>query len=130
MNKVSFLGRGRLLAALAVTVLFGLLSRLRPVGWYPYDKSLGDVLYAAAVYLVLALAGLRASWAAPLALGLCLAVELFQLTGVPGRFDHILILRWLLGTTFTWHDVGCYVVGVGLIASLDLWLLRPVRARQ
>jgi hypothetical protein len=31
---------GRLLAALAVTIALGLLSRLQPVGWYPYDKSL------------------------------------------------------------------------------------------
>ncbi len=45
----------RLLTALAVTVVLGILSRSRPIGWYPYDKSLGDLLYAVAAYLVLAL---------------------------------------------------------------------------
>ena len=45
----------RLLAALGVTVALGLLSRLRPLGWFVYDKSLGDALYAIAAYLVLAL---------------------------------------------------------------------------
>ena len=34
----------RLLAALVLTVALGLLSRLAPIGWPVYDKSLGDAL--------------------------------------------------------------------------------------
>src|SRR5262249_22173941 len=119
----------RLLAALAVTVALGLLSRLYPVGWWPYDKSLGDVLYAVAAYLTLALLlyRKRPALVAPLALALCLAVEGFQATGIPARYDDLLIVRWLLGTTFSWHDVACYVVGVAGIAGLDTLLLRPGR---
>ena len=121
----------RLLAALTATVALGLLSRLRPIGWWPYDKSLGDVLYAVAAYLVLALLLYRRPPAlvAPLALGACLAVECFQATGVPARYAHVLAVRWLLGTTFSWHDVACYVVGVALVLGGDVLVLRPARGR-
>src|SRR5206468_12627378 len=44
----------RLLLALAATVVLGLASRLYPVGWFLYDRVIGEVLYAVAAYLVLA----------------------------------------------------------------------------
>jgi hypothetical protein len=117
----------RLLTALAVVVALGLLSRLCPLGWPVYDKSLRDALYAAAAYLALALALPR--WrpvpVAALALAFCLAVECFQATGIPARYAHIVPVRWLLGTTFSWHDVVCYCVGVVGIFGLDVLLLRP-----
>jgi len=118
---------GRLLVALIATVALGLLSRLRPLGWSFYDKSLGDVLYAVAVYLVLALVLYRRSLCliAPLALVLCLAVESFQATGIPARYAHLPAVRWLLGTRFSWHDVACYCVGTALVATADVLLLRP-----
>src|SRR4051812_37139686 len=118
----------RLLAALAVTVGLGLASRLCPVGWAAWDHSLGGVLYAVAAYLALALL-LRWPPArlAPLALGCCLAIEAFQATGVPARFGHLGVVRWLIGTTFSWHDVACYAVGVVVVTGLDLLLLRPAR---
>jgi hypothetical protein len=124
--------RFRLLLALAAVVALGLLSRLRPIGWSLYDKSLGDVLYAIAAYLVLALLlyRWRPSWVATLALALCLAVESFQATGVPARYAHITAVRWLLGTTFSWHDVGCYVIGVAVITVLDGLVLRPYQRRE
>ncbi len=69
--------RLRCLAALAVVVALGVVSRVAPLGWWLYDKSLGDVLYAAAAYLGLAL--LFPRWrVAPLAAvasAWCLAVE-------------------------------------------------------
>jgi hypothetical protein len=119
----------RLFVALAVTLALGLASRLRPIGWAVYDKSLGDVLYAAAAYLALALLLYRRPPAlvAALALALCLAVESFQATGIPARYDHLLVVRWLLGTTFAWHDVACYVVGVAALFGADVLLLRPGR---
>jgi hypothetical protein len=117
----------RLLIALMVTIVLGLLSRLHPLGWPWYDKSLGDVLYAAAVYLLLALLlyRRRSLLVASLALCLCLAIESFQATGLPAQYANVLVVRWLLGTTFSWHDVGCYVLGVVAIASLDALFLRP-----
>ena len=119
----------RLLIALGLTVALGLLSRLWPLGWPPWDKSLGDVLYAVAAYLILALLLHRRppKLVAPLALGLCLAVEGFQATGIPARHADSVVVRWLLGTTFAWHDVACYLVGVVAIFGLDVLLLRPGR---
>src|SRR5262245_58799256 len=113
----------RVVAALAVTIALGLLSRLCPIGWPVYDKSLRDALYAAAAYL--ALPRRRPALVAALALACCLAVEFFQATGVPARYAHIVPVRWLLGMTLSWHDVACYGVGVAGIFGLDVLLLRP-----
>ncbi len=117
----------RILAALAVTVVLGILSRSRPIGWYPYDKSLGDLLYAVAAYLVLALLLPRRSPTSitALALGLCLAVEVFKLTGIPEQLSHWGIVRWVLGSTFSWHNLACYGLGIAGIWGLDRSLLRP-----
>jgi hypothetical protein len=122
----------RLLTALALTVALGLLSRLRPVGWFVYDKSLGDVLYAVAAYLVLALLFFRrpaGSVGLP-ALALCLAIEFFQATGIPARYARFVLVRWLVGTTFSWHDLACYGVGVAVVLTLDVLILRPDRRKQ
>lgn len=43
------------------------------------------------------------------AFGICLALEAFQLTGLPARAPRLAQLA--LGTTFAWHDVACYLVG-------------------
>jgi hypothetical protein len=122
----------RLVLALVAVVALGLLSRLRPIGSFVYDKSLGDILYAAAAYLVLALLlpRWRPSWVALLALVLCLGVEAFQATGIPARYAHIVVVRWLLGTTFSWHDVGCYFIGVPVVTVADALVLRPRRSRE
>ena len=73
------------LAALALTIAAGLSSRAWPLGWYFWDKSLGDALYAVAVHLVLRLLfpGLRVVTAAGAAVGFCLAIEAFKFTGLP-----------------------------------------------
>jgi hypothetical protein len=120
----------RLTAALAVTVALGLVSRLRPIGIYLYDKSLGDALYAVAAYLALALARPRMApvKVALLSLAFCLGIELFQLTGIPARVAHVTPLRWLLGTHFSLHDAACYPLGIALILALDLAWHGPTRS--
>jgi hypothetical protein len=116
----------RILIALTVTVALGLASRLYPAGWYFYDKSLGDVLYAVAAYLVLVVILRGKPWIMALAaLVICLAVEVFKFTGIPLQYSHILIVRWLLGTTFSWHNIACYAAGIGVVALLDWLVLRP-----
>src|SRR5262245_21715840 len=111
----------RLLSALAVTVLLGLTSRLYPVGWYLYDRALGEVLYAVAAYLALALflIGKPAWLIAALAFACCLAVELFKLTGIPAEYQRVLLVRWFLGMTFLWLNLGYYLIGVVVIAFAD-----------
>jgi hypothetical protein len=117
----------RPLVALLLTVALGLLSRLRPIGLPIYDKSLGDALYAVAAYLTLALIlpRRRPLVLASLALAGCLAVEAFQATGIPARYDQLVIVRWLIGTEFSWHDVACYFVGIAVIVTVDVLVLRP-----
>src|SRR4051812_45258106 len=108
----------RLLIALALTIALGLVSRLYPLGWVVWDKSLGDVLYAVAAYLALALVSRwSAALVAPLALGWCLAVEFFQATGIPACHADVGLVRWLIGTDFSWHDVVCYIIGMAVVAG-------------
>ena len=54
-----------------------------------------------------------------LAFGCCLAVELFKLTGIPAEHQHLLLVRWFLGMTFSVVNLGYYFIGVVLIAFAD-----------
>ena len=111
----------RLLLALAATVVLGLASRQYPVGWFLYDRVLGEVLYAVAAYLVLAMLLVRKPplFIAAIAFVCCLAVELFKLTGIPAEYQHVLLGRWFLGMTFYVVNLGYYFIGVVLIAFAD-----------
>jgi hypothetical protein len=111
----------RLLLALAATVVLGLASRLYPVGWFLYDRVLGEVLYAVAAYLALAMLLVRQPpwFLAVLAFVCCLAVELFKLTGLPAAYQHVFLVRWFLGMTFSVVNLGYYFLGVVLIAFAD-----------
>lgn len=125
-NTPPSLRKPQTVIALGLTVILGLLSRLYPLGWYGYDKSLGDVLYAVAVYLVLALLLPRRGprFTAFLALMLCVGVELFKLTGIPAATAHLPLVPWLLGHSFSWHNLACYALGVALVGLIDLSVLR------
>jgi hypothetical protein len=70
----------RLLLALAITVVIGLASRLYPMGWFLWDRIVGEVLYAVAAYLVWAMILFRKSpWLiAAIAFACCLGVEFFK----------------------------------------------------
>ena len=103
--------------ALAVTIALGLGSRRIHLGVHLWDKSLGDALYTVMVYLLAFLARPRTP---PSTLGIVaflvsFAIELFQLTGIPA--DAPRIVQLVLGTTFGWHDVACYVVGAALVSG-------------
>jgi hypothetical protein len=113
--------RLRLARLLVVTLAVGIASRVVHLGARLWDKSVGDALYAVAIYLVVALIVPR--WkprrVAILAFAICLAVELFQLTGIPIALarEHPWV-RWILGGAFGWHDVAWYAVGVAAIALI------------
>ena len=111
----------RLLLALAVTVALGLASRLYPLGWFFWDRVLGEVLYAVAAYLVWAMLLVRKPpWLiAVIAFTSCLAVEFFKLTGIPAENQHVFLVRWFLGMTFSVVNLGYYFLGVVLIAFAD-----------
>ena len=114
-------------AALLLVIALGLASRRFPLGQAWWDKSLGDVLYAAAVYSLLALVRphLGVGRVTVVALAFCVAVELFQLTGLPAQYAYLPPVRWILGTRFAWHDLVCYGIGIALIALLDRLAMRP-----
>ena len=96
----------------------GGLSRLVPIGVHVWDKSLGDAAYATMIYFLVAF--VRPAWrsqrAGAVALGVCVAIECFQRTGIPLRLPRLFQIA--LGTTFAWHDLACYAVGAGLPALL------------
>ena len=115
----------RLLLALAVTVALGLASRLCPVGCFFWDRVLGEVLYGVAAYLALAMLLFRKPLLliAAVAFICCLAVELFKLTGIPAENQHMFLVHWFLGMTFSVVNLGYYFIGVVLIAFAD-WATR------
>ena len=106
-------------AALAVVAVgVGVATRDGPVA-----DTLGGVLYAALVVLLVAFAAPRAGWTrvAGLALALCVGIELAQLTGVPARLVEAWPpLRYVVGTTFNPWDLLAYAAGavvVGWVAT-------------
>ena len=111
----------RLLLAMAVTVALGLASRLYPTGWFLWDRVLGEVLYAVAAYIVWAMIlGRKPPLViAGIAFASCLAVELFKLTGIPAENQHMFLVRWFLGMTFSVVNLGYYLIGVVLSAFAD-----------
>ncbi|GAA2726753.1 DUF2809 domain-containing protein [Cellulomonas aerilata] len=105
-------GRRRLLVSGAVLVAVGLA--VSTAGSGPLADALGDALYAALVWVLLALVLPR--WGAPAvtltAITVCWGIELAQLTGLPAAATAAWApARYVLGTTFTPSDLVAYAVG-------------------
>lgn len=113
--------RPRLALALLATIVLGIVSRKAHLGFAAWDKWVGDALYAVAFYLVIALLfpRIRPLTLALVTFGICFAIELFQLTGIPlalaARWP---LVAWFLGRAFGWEDVISYAVGVAAIGTL------------
>jgi hypothetical protein len=119
----------RIHAAVAVgaTIALGIASRKVHTGFFLWDKSLGDALYAVMIYFFLALARPSSS---PRLLGLAafaisFAIELFQATGIPKQLPRLLQIA--LGVEFAWHDVACYAVGAAAVALAHAIASRKVQ---
>ncbi|WP_249353871.1 DUF2809 domain-containing protein [Microbacterium sp. 2FI] len=82
----------------------------------------GDALYAVAAYIGLVMLAPRARSLVigAIALGWCVAVELFQLTGVPlalgAAFPPAMLV---LGTVFDARDLVVYAVAVVAVCAID-----------
>lgn len=115
------MGRATAIGALLLVVAAGLVTRRFQIGIRLWDHHAGEALYAAMVTLLVILARptLRARTAAAIAMALCTALELFQATGIPARAPRL--IRFVLGATFAWSDLVCYVVGVGVVAVCHAW---------
>ena len=104
----------RVVAAVAVLVVVA--------GLVVGSNLVGDALYAVLVYVLVVGAAPRiaASRAALIAFGICAAIELLQLTGLPAAIvDVVPAARYVLGTTFNAPDLLAYAVGVALAAGAD-----------
>lgn len=101
--------RGALVVLGAIAL--GLFSRKLPLGFFLWDKSLGDALYAVMIFGLVAIVRpqARPRWMGVIAFVICFALELFQLTGIPKTLPRF--LRTAIGDTFAWHDVVCYAAG-------------------
>lgn len=90
----------------------------------------GDALYAAAVYfaIVVVLPRWRSAAVGAAAAAWCVAVELFQLTGLPerwaGEFPPVVLV---LGTVFDARDLVVYVVTIAVVTVSDGLLRRAGR---
>src|SRR4051812_26616588 len=113
--------RTRLLPALAVLLALGLGLGARAFLTGVPAKVLGVAFYATLVYalVVLVRPEVRVSWALALAVGLCFAIELAQLTPGPAYLSarHFL-LRLVFGATFSVWDLVTYVPGALLAAAV------------
>ena len=120
--------RAALGAASAATVALGLAVHFRGEG--AAADPAADALYAVLIYLLVALLRprLHSVLVGALALAFCVAIELFQLTGVPQMLSDITPLaRLVFGTTFVPADLLSYAAGVVVIASIDQAFRRNLR---
>ena len=106
---------------LALTVLLGLAVYAFGPDVAASDIA-GDALYAVAVYLAVVIVVPRAG-VLPIALVAstwCVAVELFQLTGLPlvwgAQFSPVMLA---LGTVFDARDLIVYLVAIVVVVVID-----------
>lgn len=107
----------------AVVVVAGLgVHTLAPAGFV--SDAAGDVLYAVLIHLIVAFLAPRwPSWlSGSVALAWCVAVELFQLTGIPAAWGFPLTL--VFGSGFAATDLVFYAIGVALAAGGDATMRR------
>lgn len=122
--------RRRAALALAAVVVLALGLAIRLVLEGPWTGPAGDVLYAVLVYLVIAFALPHLSPVSVdvVAVAVCVAVELFQLTGLPAAWGQAFPpVRLLLGTTFTAADLPLYALGGAVAAAVDAAVRRLSR---
>lgn len=123
--------RSRVTLAACLVIIFtvGLLSRLDPaLRRIIFSKEFGDTLWATMFYLWFALLW-PSSAIAPLTtatLAITFAIEFLKLV----RLDWLDALRahpfsgMMLGHTFYWHDLLCYILGAGVAVALDRVVFR------
>lgn len=106
-------------------IILGVVSRTIQFNHIILDKYLGDALYAVLFYLIFKLLLPKKKI---LHLSLCLitvlAIEAFQLTGIPLHLRQsgnqlAYYLSIALGTKFSYLDIVAYMVGIVSVACID-----------
>ncbi len=110
-----------------IVIALGVISRILRFENAIFDKYLGDALYAILFYLLISMlvSELRAIRKATIVFMLMMTLELFQLTRIPmalSQNENVLarIAAMLLGTVFSWLDILAYLVGIVIVASVDM----------
>jgi hypothetical protein len=125
------LRRKRYAVFAGATVVAGLLSRAVHTGFYVFDKSFGDALYAVLIYWLFAFVLKTSVLRLALAAGaFCAAIEAFKLTGLPQAWSASIVSRLVFGTTPSLHNLLCYAAGIGLSSWLDFRLRATVPVRH
>lgn len=113
--------RVRLLVDVVLVVVAGLVVFMQARGMW-WGGLVGDALYAALIYLMVALAFPRTKVTviAVVAFTICAAVELFQLTGLPANWaETFWPVRLVLGAGFDPLDLVAYAAGAAAAAGYD-----------
>lgn len=119
--------RHKLIYLCLIVIAFGVISRILRFENAIFDKYLGDALYAILFYLLISMlvSELRVIRKATIVFILMVTLELFQLTRIPmalSQNENVLarIAAMLLGTVFSWLDILAYLVGIVIVASVDM----------
>lgn len=117
------------LAGVILTVFAGLIVHTA-LPDTPATDIAGDALYTAAIYGGIVVVAPRwAPWlVGAIAIGWCVAVELFQLTGLPVRWGEAWApLMLVFGTVFDARDVLIYLLTGLVLLAVDLAFARRRR---
>jgi hypothetical protein len=110
------------LAVLLVGTDFFFVDHLHDVVIRPYG---GDFLWGIFLYcLVRSFVNLPVMPVATGVLVFCCAEETGQYFHLADRlgFTKPSLMRTLIGTSFTWVDILCYTLGIGLVLILERWV--------
>ncbi len=89
---------------------------------------ISDVLYAAAVYLIVAIVfGRPHPLTGRVALLFCLGIEFFKITGIPAQLWRYPVARWIFGTTFSVTNLLIYPIGIVTFGLIDRYWFRPTK---
>jgi hypothetical protein len=120
----------RLLTPVVATVIVAVALTIRAVADGDLEQYSGTALYASMVYVTVLFVWPRLMplAACGISIGLCWAVETFQLTGIPAFLSaRSLAARLVLGVQFDLTDIFWYPVGVIPLAVLHWIIYERVR---
>ena len=129
--------RNRALYAALVVVVIGLGLASRKLAWLLpplLHKNAGDILWATMVFLLCGLLFPRLS-----TLRIALFAAVFSLGIELGKFYHAPWLdtvrattfgRLVFGYTFSWSNLLCYLLGIGLGVGVEVWLFSATARRS
>ncbi|GAA3888408.1 hypothetical protein GCM10022381_32870 [Leifsonia kafniensis] len=123
--------RAWLLGVAVLVIAGGLL--VHALGSGAVADFTADALYAVLIYVLVAFLLPRSTSlaVAGIALAFCVAIELFQLTGVPSALSEVFPpARLVFGTTFAPVDLIAYALGTGLTWAADAAVRRVSRPRR